>query len=53
MSRRCMSHQFDLSIQRWNEIEDDVRRAYLSTMPDCTEELSERYFFIADRLDAS
>jgi hypothetical protein len=30
-----------------------VRQAYLSTMPDCTEELSEIYYFIADRLDAS
>ena len=30
-----------------------MRRAHLSTMPDCTEELSEIYYFIADRLDAS
>ncbi|CAH0366793.1 unnamed protein product [Pelagomonas calceolata] len=44
---------FDLSIQRWGEVDDDVRRALLATMPDCTEELSEIYYFIADRLDAS
>ena len=48
-----MYRPFDLSIQRWDEIEDDVRRAHLSTMPDCTEDLSRSYCFIVDRLDAS
>ena len=48
-----VSSVFELSLQVWNGVEEDVRRAHLATMPDCTEELSELYYFIADRLEAS
>ena len=30
-----------------------MRRALLATMPECTEGLSELYYFVADRLDAT
>ena len=47
-----VSSVFDLSIQRYGEVDDDVRRELLATMPECTEELSELYWFVADRLIA-